>query len=174
MIELVVVIGVTAMLAALAVPSFKSMYDKRSVLAAADLLINDIRLTRAEAIRRTNTVSICSSSNGTSCSANASWASGWVVFVDSNSDGTLDAGEKLLKAQTAPTNVGSVASTNTANDRKFFTFQPTGWAKAADQTFILKPAGMAAGAYDKAQDACLVLSITGRVSLKTWGSNACP
>lgn len=173
-IELLVVIAIVGILSALAVPSFRAQYDKRSVLAAAELLINDIRYTRSEAIRRTNTVSICSSSNGSSCSAAASWATGWLVFVDLDGDGVLDVGETLLKTQSAPNNVGSMASAVPVNDRKSTTFQAAGWAKSADQTYIIKAANAVGSAYNPQTDACLVLGITGRPSFKTWGTSTCP
>jgi type IV fimbrial biogenesis protein FimT len=52
-------------------------------------------------VKRGRNVSICPSSSGTDCAA-ASWASGWIVFVDANGDangasGSVDTGDTVIR-----------------------------------------------------------------------------
>ncbi len=174
LIELMVVVALASILAALAAPNFRGMLDRRAVLAAAQTLVDDIRYARAEAIRRTATVSICSSSNQTGCTAAASWSSGWIVFADADGDGSVDTGDTVLRVQTGPSGVASMGSNAPVNDKLSFTYQPTGWARAANQTFFIRPTGSTAGAaYVSNRDACIVISVTGRISLRSWGSSTC-
>jgi len=54
------------------------------LIASTNELVSAIHVARSEAIKLNSKVSICSSSNGTSCSGSSSWKEGWIVFVDAN------------------------------------------------------------------------------------------
>lgn len=54
-------------------------------------------LARSEAIKRAETVSVCRSTSGTGCQAGANWADGWVVFVNSNGNNSIDPGEDIIR-----------------------------------------------------------------------------
>lgn len=169
LIELLVVVAIAAVLISLATPSFRSLMVKRSVQSAADALVGDLRFARSEAVKRTNTVIVCSSSNGASCLATASWKDGWVVFVDSNGNGAIDAGEDILRVQQVLSNIASIASLTPGSDLPKFTYQSLGWAKAATQTFFITPEG---SAYASAARLVCV-SITGRAALRAKEDTSC-
>lgn len=173
LVELLIVIAIVAILGSLAAPSFNTFLLKRSVQSASDTLVNDIRYARSEALRRSTRVSICSLAANTTgtCSAagSASWANGWIVFVDTTNLGTVDAGEEIVRVQQAPQSIASIQSTNTASDRSRITFEANGFAKSADQTFIVTPTGSV-----PANSTRLVcISIMGRPSLRVQGTTAC-
>lgn len=54
-------------------------------------------LAKSEAIKRATTVSVCQSSNGTSCQNGSDWVDGWVVFVNPNGNNSIDSGEEILR-----------------------------------------------------------------------------
>jgi type IV fimbrial biogenesis protein FimT len=56
LIELVVTLSVVAILAALAVPSFKTVIFNRKISASAESVLNGLQLARAEAVRRNTPV----------------------------------------------------------------------------------------------------------------------
>lgn len=173
LIELLVVVAIVAILASLATPSFNTLMVKRSVQSAASDLVNDMRFARSEALRRSSAVSICSlAANSTSaCSgAPASWANGWLVFVDSSNRGVVDAGEEIVRVKQAPTSIASIQSTVPINDRPRITFEANGLAKAADQTFILTPSGSVPANTTR----LVCISSTGRASIRDAGVSACP
>jgi type IV fimbrial biogenesis protein FimT len=62
-------------------------------------LLGDLQLARGEAIREGQTVTVCASTNGTSCSNSASWETGWIVFSDAIPIGTIEGNDSLLKVQ---------------------------------------------------------------------------
>ncbi|MBI3533598.1 MAG: GspH/FimT family pseudopilin [Burkholderiales bacterium] len=179
LVELMVVVTIAVVLLSLAAPSFRSMLVKRSVQSAADILVSDLRYARSEALKRSSTVIVCNSLNGSSCmtlcspavpnvcAPTASWKGGWIVFADGNSNGAVDAGE-ILRVQDALPSMASIASTNPANDRLNFVYLPSGWARASSQTFILTPDGAAANA---ARVVCI--SSQGRAALKAEGATSC-
>lgn len=142
LIELLIVVALLGVLTSLAMPGFRSLLVSRTVQASADALITDMRYARSEAVKRSTTVSICQSANSTSCDGpGGAWVNGWIVFVDQDGDGAVDPGEEVVRAQQAFRSMASIASANPVNDRRVFIYQATGWAKAANQTFIFTPGG---------------------------------
>lgn len=163
LIELLVVVALASVLMSLAVPSFRTFLVKRSVQAAVDAMVLDMRFARSEAIKRTTRVSMCSSTNGTSCAAAASWKDGWIIFIDDDGDGSVDASDVVLRVQDS---FGNLATLSTSATTLAITYQPTGWARAAAQTFTFTPAGDGA-----ARLVCV--SNQGRASSRTEGVTSC-
>ena len=100
-----VTVAIATILASLAVPSFRTTLVGQTVESTADTLVSDIRFARSEAIKRTNRVTICGSSTGTSCYGANAWHNGWIVFVDDDGDGVVDTGDVVLRVQSAVTGI---------------------------------------------------------------------
>jgi type IV fimbrial biogenesis protein FimT len=170
LIELLVTVSIVAVLASLAVPSFRSLLVKRSVQAAADSLVSDMRFARSEALKRSTRTVICRSTNGTSCAGTGSWSDGWIVFVDIDANGAVNAGDDLVKVQQQLPNIASIQSTTgPIGDLSIFRYEPTGWAKVATQTFIFTPTGSVAAGSTR----LVCVSINGRPALRKEGTAAC-
>jgi type IV fimbrial biogenesis protein FimT len=121
-IELMVVVAIVATLAALAAPSFTPLMERWRVRQTVDGLQSALYFTRSEAIKRGGNVTIRKEPTGTNgctlASGAADWDCGWVVFVDTNNDGTLDAGEEVLQRYaTSPRT--QVTRSSTAADIRF-------------------------------------------------------
>lgn len=82
LIELMVTLIIVGILLTVGVPSLKTFMQGNQLIATAEELRSAINLARSEAIKLNSRVSICESSNGTSCSATGDWSNGWIVFVD--------------------------------------------------------------------------------------------
>jgi type IV fimbrial biogenesis protein FimT len=171
LVELMVTVAIATILASLAVPSFRTMLVGRTVESTADTLVSDIRFARSEAIKRTTKVTICASSNGTSCTGTgALWKSGWIVFVDDGTggtDGAVDTGDVVLRVQDAVTGITSIAATD-GSSRSFFVFQATGWSQAASQSFFVTPI---TGSGVTARLVCV--SNKGRAAIRAKGETSC-
>ncbi len=145
LIELLVVVAIVAVLASLAVPSFNTMLVRRSVESAADSFVNDMRFARAEALKRSTRVVICSLAvNSTSaCSGLASnWPNGWLVYVDMDGSGTLTAGDDVVRVQPPLPNIATIGSVTPNTDLRQFNFEANGWARAATSSFTFTPTGV--------------------------------
>lgn len=93
LIELMVTLSIVAILAVIATPSFTGIIQKARLQTEANSLVNDLQFARSESIKRGLPVSLCPSTNGTTCSTAKpyAWEQGWIVFNDDNGSGSLDA-----------------------------------------------------------------------------------
>jgi type IV fimbrial biogenesis protein FimT len=163
LIELLVVVAVASVLMSLAVPSFRTFLVKRSMQAAVDALVLDMRFARSEAIKRTTRVSICSSTNGTACALAASWKDGWIIFIDDDGDGVVDGSDVVLRVQDSFSNLATLSTSATT---LAIVYQPAGWARAAAQTFTFTPTGDGASRL-------VCVSNQGRASSRAEGATSC-
>ena len=98
LIEFAVVMAIVGILVSLAVPSIVSFTANSEVRSTAASVIGDIGLARAEALRTRGAVTLCAR-NGSSCGTD--WTQGWLIFIDTNGNQTLDAGERVIRNQEA-------------------------------------------------------------------------
>lgn len=132
MVELLVVIAIVAIMTTLAAPSFKNLIQSNSMSSVVNTFLADMRFARSEAIRRGGSVVLCRSGNPEAatpvCSSGAGtngWVSGWVVYVDQNSNGTIDANE-VLRVQAPITSIDSIMQTSGGGARNSLVFTATG------------------------------------------------
>jgi type IV fimbrial biogenesis protein FimT len=81
LIELMVTIVILAVLIGIGVPSFRNASLGARLGSVANDLLASIQLARSEAIKRNETVTLCTSTDGTTCAASqVSWEQGWVIL----------------------------------------------------------------------------------------------
>lgn len=89
LIELMVTLAVLAIVLGIAVPSFQTQIINNRSLTMGDEFAQALNFARSEAVKNKKRVSICASSNGTSCTGN--WSEGFIVFQDNAASDTVDA-----------------------------------------------------------------------------------
>ena len=103
LLELLVTLSLTALLATLSAPVFSDLAMKARLDTATDQLHRAIRHTRNAAVARSTPVVIRAKSNG--------WERGWTIFVDGNADGRYQSGEyRLRTANPLPTSITVTAN----------------------------------------------------------------
>ena len=126
LLELVVTVAIVALLAAIALPSFQTFVEGNRLTTSANLFLTMLNYARSEAIRRGGTVSVCAGNNNTCvCNANLgcndNWKNGYLIFSDTNSDCTIDAGQDQVLR------VGdNITGDNKITGAGCFTFTPMG------------------------------------------------
>ena len=132
LIELMVTISVAAILLVIAVPNFRTFVLNNRITGQANDMMTALNYARSEAIKRGLPVSMCSSTTGAACAGVLTWGTGWIVFADPNNNGTLDAGETLLRVWPA------LGGANTLNaGLAAVTFDSSGFARASAATYRL-------------------------------------
>lgn len=120
-IELMVVVAILGVLIALAAPSFTPLIERWRIRQAVSGLESAMYFARSEAIKRGGNITIRKEPSGTNgCSLApgvSNWDCGWFVFLDTNNNGTLNAGEEVLQRFATPVNIEVTRSANSADVR---------------------------------------------------------
>jgi len=96
-IELMIVVTVTAILLAVAVPNFRTTLKNNRLTTSANSLASALQLARTEAITRKTEVSVCgcdTSQDPPICSA-GEYEKGWAVFVTNDDQHDVCEGEVI-------------------------------------------------------------------------------
>nr|WP_255595780.1 GspH/FimT family pseudopilin [Lysobacter sp. BMK333-48F3] len=86
LIELMVTIGIAAILLALALPSFTESIRSNRVSTATNQMLATFNLARAEALRSKSRAWICPHAGGNACGTN--WNQGLLIWTDENGNGS--------------------------------------------------------------------------------------
>ena len=113
MIQLMIALTIVAILTGVAIPSYKYITNTSRIAGEINNLLGDMQYARFQAIKQGQTITICSSTTGTSCTgvSGTTWNTGWIVFDDANGNGTVDAGESVIRVQQAFTGTDTLTTT---------------------------------------------------------------
>ena len=100
MMELVMTMAIVVILGTLAIPGFKFVTSSNRVATEVNGLLGDIQFARSQAVKEGLSVTICTSTSGVACTS-TDWELGWIVFLDSNGNQAVDAGEVVVRTQPA-------------------------------------------------------------------------
>lgn len=166
-LELVVVVAVVAVLLGVAVPSFVGMTQTNRVAGEINALSGDLQFARAEAIKEGLPVTICTSSNGSSCLGSNNWSTGWIVFSDANGTQTVDVGDTVLRKQIPWTSSDSFSADNSI---AAVTYSRDGFAMALPGTVTWK---LHTQPLNAAASRCVAVNIAGRQQVQKTGTGSC-
>ena len=127
LIEMMITISVAAIILSLAVPSFNFLVLNNRLTTDINRLVTSLNLARSEAVKRGVRVSVAAIDS--SDAANEWGKGGWRVWIDTNGNGGVDAGEVVLSVEQALS--GSMVL-NSVNDVSSFVYQPDGSIGALD------------------------------------------
>ncbi|HEV7800661.1 MAG TPA: GspH/FimT family pseudopilin, partial [Burkholderiales bacterium] len=101
-VELMVVIAIVGILTTIAAPYLRDTVLNARMVAMVNDTLADLNIARSEAVKRNTRVGLCPSVDRVTCAGNAQWARGWIVFEDTDRNGTRDApGEEIIKVTSA-------------------------------------------------------------------------
>ena len=174
LIELLITLVIVSILLIVGIPSLKSFMQGNQLVASTNELISAFHVARSEAIKLNNSVTICESTDGTTCTSpgTGNWQDGWIVFVDGDTDqdGTEvdcadgNLGEDcLLRSHAAFTD--NQLTMADVNDISSFTFNSRGMPRNA--AGALQSGAFSVCSLDSSGDTinsrAVVLSLSGRV-----------
>lgn len=168
LIEAMVVVALLGILVAVATPSFVSLMQRNRAAGEINSLIGDLQFARSEAIKRGLPVSLCTSSNGSTCLGTPHWHSGWIVFVDPGKSGTVGSAEALLRVRPAWNNGDSLVA---QSDMKAVTFGRDGFVTSLPAGTVTLPLRSAAAPGDTSR--CLTLNRVGHHKVLARGTGTC-
>jgi len=154
LIEMMIAITVAGILLMIAVPSFRNASLSSQLRSAANDFIASTNFARSEAIKRGAAVTMCVSTDGSSCAAGG-WEQGWIVL----SGTTVLQHESAAPSGFKMSAIGSIAT---------LSFQPIG-VGVAPATLTVCRATPSVGS----QERVVTLDSTGRSWLKITTNGVC-
>lgn len=104
LVELMIAIAIIGILLALAVPSFQGLIASSRLTSATNDIVSALAQARSNAIKTGNRITLCPSSDGTSCASTGTFEQGWISFIDTTRSGTtaaVDTGETVVSVNAA-------------------------------------------------------------------------
>jgi type IV fimbrial biogenesis protein FimT len=116
LLELMLVVTLAGLLLGLGVPAMGNFFRNARITGAANDVMAALHFTRSEAIKRRQSVTLCTSANALAANptcAASPLLTGWIAFVDTNQSGQREAGEAvLLTREPIPATITARASVN--------------------------------------------------------------
>ena len=126
LIELMVTISIAAVLMMIAIPSLTTYRRNAELTSVTNTLVASINTARGEALKRGLSSMVVPINNGTA------WATGWVVFVDTDSSRTYsNATDTLVYTAPAPEGYINITATGPASANSQIIFDASGYPKTA-------------------------------------------
>jgi type IV fimbrial biogenesis protein FimT len=167
LLELLITMSIAAILLTIAVPAFRYVTNSNRIAGEVNGLLGDLQFARAEAIKEGRTVTVCESSNGSTCTSSTAWQGGWIVFSDPSDVGVWDPGETILRQQ-AP--FSSTDTFNASQSVSVITFNREGYAIGiANGTVIELHDSTNTNAWTR----CLSINLSGEMTTELYDGVNC-
>lgn len=128
LVEIMLVIAITAALAASAAPSLAALARESRLTTSANDLLGTLYFARSEAVKRSRRVSICTTISLSECAKSIGWQHGWLVFEDLDDDGERDVIEPILLLSESRDPSLVIAGSTPVRD--YISYVPTGETRA--------------------------------------------
>jgi type IV fimbrial biogenesis protein FimT len=128
LVELMVTIAVLAILLTIAAPAFSDLIMNNRLATATNEVQNALGYAKSEAGFRRQFVTVCTSSDGSSCATSGNWQNGLLVFTDRGTVGVVDGSDQILK-YIQFTGSGLLISSGDSTDfdsNRYIRFRPRG------------------------------------------------
>ena len=164
MIELMMTIAIATIVMTLAIPSFRYITNANRIAGEINGLLGDMQFARAEAIKEGQGVTVCVSTNGTTCAAGDTfWQHGWIVISSLASVGVLRVQSPFSSTDTFESLGASGIGTVTFNREGYATGVANGGSLITLHDSTSTPAWTR----------CLALTFTGQMTTEKYDGSSC-
>jgi len=116
--ELIITLAILSITLAIAIPTFNKQIRQSHTRVAMLTLLNAIETCRSTAVFK--------NSRTTLLATDKKWHKGWVLFIDTDNDGTFDNGETMIHREEALKGVSISANSANATVNSYVSFIGTG------------------------------------------------
>jgi type IV fimbrial biogenesis protein FimT len=131
LIEVLVVLAIAAVLLGVGVPNMQQYIITSRLASTSNEFFTALNVARSEAVRRGAQVTLIT--NGAANSRD--WTLGWTMFVDTDRDGALSAGEEVIRVGAALE--GPMTMFGSANFGTSVAFDSSGRLTSGGGTFVI-------------------------------------
>jgi type IV fimbrial biogenesis protein FimT len=162
LIELMVTVGLVAILLSIATPSFVTFQRNSELTTITNNFIAALSSARSEAMKRNMTAMIIPSGNG------SDWNQGWIVFVDVNRNNRYDSSDISVMQQQTPPGYITFTGNGTASETpiSYVMYDASGFSRTTSGGFganTLQVSRNDIGSTDFSQIRRIKIASTGRV-----------
>jgi type IV fimbrial biogenesis protein FimT len=158
LIEMMVVLTIVGVFVLIAAPAYDTLIERTRLRSFANEFVASAFLARSEAIKRNEIMTLCVSTDGTSCTGGGEWEQGWIVMDPSNT--------VIKRQQALPSGIILFEQSSTTFTN--MEFQPSGVASTPASMKLCKDTPEAG-----TEEKVVTISATGRPSIQTT-TNGCP
>lgn len=133
LIELLIVVALGSIMLGMALPPFKDMLERNRATTVVNWLVGSIIFTRNSALLRHTMVTLCPSTDGSTCGGE--WHDGSIAFTDHNADRHINGNDRLLKRFISPTQGGNIRWRSFRN-RRYLQMTPSGITNYQNGNFV--------------------------------------
>lgn len=168
LVELLITMVILGILGVIAVPSFLDATLSNRLSSLANSFSASLKIARSEAIKRNASVTMCRSSTGSSCATTGTWQQGWIVFADTNGNGSVDGSEQRFVYETAQS--PDFVFSSTGGGVYTLVFKGTGLSSTAETVTICRSSPTVGN-----QKRTIEIDLTGRPTVtRVSGATTCP
>lgn len=171
LVELLVVLVIAAVLAAVGVPSWRALTEKLQVTGVSDAFVASLHLARSEAIKRHDRVALCKSADGVFCAPSGGWDQGWIIFHDRNNNGRREEPEQILRRQQALP--AALRLSGNLSVAEYVSFVPTGATKLVGGGFQAGTLTVCWESGRTAEARQIILNAAGRPRVRAFAAGGC-
>ncbi len=136
-IELIIVLAIVGILAALAAPDFGAIVRNSQLKTTYSTFAGILATARSEAGNRESAITLCVSTNGRNCTT-GKWSDGYLAFIDLDGDATVDTDDEILRYEPP---ISGVTITATSAFTDSITVAPRGSMRSAGTFVFCTPDG---------------------------------
>lgn len=173
LIELMVSIGILAILVAVAIPSFTSVMVNYRLTSIANTFVASAQLARSEAIKRNGRVTMCKSADGVTCTVSGSWNQGWILFHDVDNNAAKGTTEAIIHRESAmPVNYLTMRPGGGVEDH-YISFTASGGSELISGAFQATTVTLCSQVEPIGQARQMVLNSVGRLRVQKTTVSIC-
>jgi type IV fimbrial biogenesis protein FimT len=170
LIETITVMTLVAILAAIAVPSYRYVTSANRIASEGNGLLGDLQFARAEAIKEGQPVTVCMSKGGVTCDTTGNaWHSGWIVYSNPTGTGsntTIPAAGSILRIQSTFTSTDTFLATPAFSA---ITYNREGFAAVANGSLVTLKTVPEVTSYTR----CLSIGLVGLTAIQPYDGVTC-
>ena len=162
MMELLMVVTIAGILAAIGVPSFRYVTASNRIATELNALVGDLQFARSEAAKSGLPVTVCASTDGATCANSSTWNTGWIVFQAVGANVTV---LRVQKTFTATGSSDTLVASNAAFQSVVFNregFAATGVASVVNVALHSAPV-------NNQWTRCLAVTPVGALTVEKYG-----
>ncbi|MFC1626295.1 GspH/FimT family pseudopilin [Pseudomonadota bacterium] len=166
LLEIMIVIVILGVGLSLAIPNMRDGIRSYELTSRASYWLNLLNHARSEAAKRGSRVTLCASSNGTSCATTlqSNLHQGWILWADTDGDGVRDGVETIIRTGAVVNDFTYVQSGTYISFISNGMTTTIGNARWSGTIGICRP--------DSTTGRQVIINVVGRVRIANW--SGCP